>query len=116
GEEVHVDDSSLKPGERVMLFTKNLPEEEGGGTIYTDFADGVKKLNSSEMPIYEKRINELNAMFADGTPDNQRIVDWLVSLIEDPITRWEGAYELLSSAQTNEWQAENEANINKKKE
>jgi len=47
----------------------------------------------------------LNSIFGGKTKaDDAKIVDWLVRTAQDPLTRWEGAFELQQSYQAMQWQ------------
>ncbi len=99
----------LEPGDAVMLFT--MADPETGMTVLTDYADAVKKLDADEMSAYTSRVEELNSLFAEGEPSEAAALRWILKAIEDPITRWEGAYELLSGVQYLEWKKDRDANI-----
>ena len=93
---------SLKPGDTLLLFLKN-----GDGNdppTLTDYRDGTKKLSNEHIGIYESRIKELNSIFSSKKVDQASIVEWLVRCAEDPVTRWEGTFELLQSVKNLEWQ------------
>ena len=111
-EDVEYDDGhgyemvKLQAGDAVMLFTAADPET--GNLILTDYVDGVKKLDADEMKSYTERIEELSSLFKSGGPTEAAALKWILRAIEDPITRWEGAYELLSGVQYFEWKKERE--------
>ncbi len=99
----------LKEGDAVMVF---LRKAEGSEELeLADYRDAVKRLSPEEMAAYESRVKELNGLFSEGTPSDQAIVNWLVATAADPLTRWEGVYELLSSFENNEWRAERAKHI-----
>lgn len=104
----------LEPGDRVLLFLKR--SEDGQSLVVTDYRDAVKKLNSDEMAAYERRVNELSSIFAAKKVNDAEIVQWLVRAAEDPLTRWEGAFELLSSFERAEWKLQHEKNLREKAE
>ena len=91
----------LKPGSTLLLFLKK--NDEGDVLVLTDYRDGTKKLSMEHIGVYEARIKELNAIFSSKKVDEAKIVEWLVRCAEDPVTRWEGTFELLGSFQTMEW-------------
>ncbi|MEO7672940.1 MAG: hypothetical protein ABIU09_02545 [Pyrinomonadaceae bacterium] len=91
----------LKPGDTLLLFLKNGDEKDA--PTLTDYRDGTKKLSMDRIGIYESRIKELNSIFSAKKVDEAKIVEWLVRCAEDPVTRWEGTFELLSSFQNVEW-------------
>jgi hypothetical protein len=93
-----------KPGDRVMIFLRK--DAETGSLIFTHYRDAVKKLDAEKMSAYETRVSELNSIFAAKKVDDAEIVKWLVKTAVDPMTRWEGAFELLSGFQNAEWRDE----------
>ena len=95
GDEEFFGPPKLEPGDEVLVFVKNGETE--GSVVLTDYRDGVKKLDPEAMAAYVQRIKELNSIFASQKIDDAEIVAWLVRATEDPITRWEGAYELNSA-------------------
>jgi hypothetical protein len=107
-ESEHVEEESdapdLQPGDSVLLFVKK--SEESDEIELTDFADGVKKMTPDKLAAYEARIRELKGIFAVEKPRHSQIVDWLIKCAEDPLTRWEGTFELLQSFQNMDWQDE----------
>lgn len=102
----------LKSGDQVMLFVKagETPDQ----IVLTDFRGSAKKLSPERMAAFEKAVGELNGIFSAEKVSDKTIVDWLVRTAQDPLTRWEGAYELLSAVQTREWRQEMEKNIKEK--
>ena len=97
----------LEPGDSVMLFT--MADPESGAQVLTDYNDGVKKLTADEIKSYTNRVEELNSLFRSGEPTESAVLKWLFKAIEDPLTRWEGAYELVSGFQYIDWKKEVEA-------
>ena len=102
-----IDSSSLKAGDLVLLFLKEEEPDEGEADpadrdkkpelVLTDYRDGLKQVKDSELSVYETRINELNKIFASEKEDNAAVLQWLIRCIEDPLTRWDGAFDLNSS-------------------
>ena len=89
-------------GESLLVFLKHrgtigVPKSAGGYEI-ADFSRGIKKLSSSELDVYVQRINELAQLSHDQRPNQEELVEWLVRCAEDQATRWEGAFDLASSA------------------
>lgn len=91
----------LKPGNTLLLFLKK--GDESDDPTLTDYRDGTKKLSMEHIGIYESRIKELNSIFGAKKIDEAKIVEWLIRCAEDPVTRWEGTFELLGSFQNAEW-------------
>lgn len=108
GESEEADDPEASPilgaGDTLLLFLKN--GDEGAAPTLTDYRDGTKKLSMEHIGIYESRIKELSSIFSAKKIDEAKIVDWLVRCAEDPVTRWEGTFELLQSFQNMDWQEE----------
>ena len=75
----------LKTGDTALFFLK--PRDQGDGFEVSDYSYGVKKL-------------ALNAMSKAEKPDTAAIVEWLVRCVEQHATRWEGAYELARTAES----------------
>lgn len=102
-EEDPEDSVKLDPGDTLLLFLKTGEDEES--FELTDYRDGTKKLTTGEIGVYEARIKELNKIFDAEKVDEFEIVRWLIRCAEDPITRWEGTFELLQSFQNLDWKA-----------
>lgn len=92
----------MQPGDTVLLFLKK--NEETGKPELTDPSDGIKRLSEEALAAYEGRIRELNAIFSVEKPTAESVVAWLVRTAEDPLTRWEGTFELLQSVERLEYQ------------
>ncbi len=67
-----------------------------------------------DLALYIERLNELHDMYKNGEPAKERIVEWLVSMAENPVTRFEGAYELRGSFYDAKYKAEEAAEAAKK--
>lgn len=105
-EEEEIDPFELKSGDTLLLFIKN--GEEGESPTLTDYRDGIKKLSTEKIGVYEARINELNSIFSAKKISEARILEWLIRCAENPITRWEGTFELLRSVRNQKWRDEAE--------
>ena len=104
-EEIDVDSGpTLKAGDQLLLFLRT--DEETGNSVLTDYRDGVKKMTAEALPSYEARIRELNSIFSAKKVDDTAIVEWLVRCAEDPVTRWESAFEFHQSFSEMEWRDE----------
>ncbi len=99
------EDANLKSGDTVLLFVRK-DDENPKKFVLTDFRDGIKKLSPEKISIYEARIKELNSIFGAKKVDEMRLLEWLIKCADDPVTRWEGTYELLQSVQEMDWRAE----------
>lgn len=82
----------LKPGDRVLLFLQ--ADKKSGRVMPADYVDGVKRLDRDALSAYEARIRDLSDIYAREGDHAEDIVDWLIKCIDDPATRWEGAFEL----------------------
>jgi hypothetical protein len=102
-----IDNSDLaKPGDPVMLFVAK--DSETGAVDLTDTSDGIKKMTPEKMSAYEGRIKELKGILGSDKATHKELVQWMIGAAQDPLTRWEGTFELLQSIQNMEWQAERE--------
>lgn len=105
--------NEIKPGDTVLMFLEKGEEGEEKGVEKANlepvgYRDGIKKMSGDDLRTYEHRINQLNVIFNSAGNRDAAIVNWLMDVTEDPITRWEGAFELLQGFQELEW-AEAEA-------
>jgi hypothetical protein len=75
---------------RLFFLTKN-EESEGYSEVYRNHAFAPTQ---KELDIYITRLRELGNIYNAAPPSKELIVEWLVSMAEDPVTRFEGAYEL----------------------
>lgn len=63
----------------------------------TGLSYGLKELDEPGYQVYEERIweyFEIRSRVIEPREEEALIVDWLVKLAVDPVTRWEGAFEL----------------------
>lgn len=97
---------NLKPGDTVLLFVKETANEDGTKTLgLADYRDAIKKMSTERLAAYEARINELNSLFSGKkAPAAAAILEWLIHCTQDPLTRWEGAFELQQSYEAMVWQ------------
>lgn len=94
----------LKSGDTVLLFLKK--SEEGDLLELVDYSDGIRLAKNEDLGTYETRINELTVIFNSAGNRDKAVVDWLISTIDDPVTRWDGAFELLLGFYQLEWEEE----------
>jgi hypothetical protein len=111
-----------KPGDAVLLFLKLKTEEEAEegkparapkrGKPELDvvhYRDAIRPVKVSEVSSYEARIKDLNGIFSSKKEASDAdILKWILKCIDDPVTRWDGAFELLTSIQNLEWKKEQE--------
>lgn len=82
-------------GTRLLLFLG--PREEGEGYELVDDSYGAKDLPDDVLKVYVERLEELDRILRAAKPDKAEIAEWLVRCVEEPATRWEGAYDLYIS-------------------
>jgi hypothetical protein len=104
-DEAPAEEDKIEPGDTVMMFLADGGEEEPG-LRPVGYMEGIKELSGDTLRAYEARVNELNVIFRLSTNREAAIANWLVSVTEDPLTRWEGAFELLKSFEELEWAEE----------
>ena len=99
------EDAAQQPfatGDDVLVFLKRRQDRQTSKVLDGYEVDypryGVKKLSAADLAIYVSRIKELNEIKQTDV-DSPEIAEWLVRCVEEPATRWEGAYELASSAE-----------------
>ena len=97
----------LKEGDTVLLFLRTSKEEGSEGKLESvDYRDGIRRIKSEDRQSYESRLNELNVIFNSAGDRDAAIVSWLISAIEDPVTRWDGAFELMMGFSYTDWEEE----------
>ena len=79
----------------VLLVFLN-PHENGDGYTAIESEQAVKKLSPDDLKVYVSRIEELALIMRSEKPDMAALTEWIVRCIEEPATRWEGAYDLAS--------------------
>ena len=98
--------SELKSGQSYLFFfSKNTETNE---FFLTDQISGYKKLSDADLFIHKKRINELKSIIRNKENQLDEITRWLIRLIEEPSTRWDGVYDLNASFESVEYNDENE--------
>lgn len=107
--------SRIKTGERYLFFFRK--DIEANDFSLTDSISGYKKLSDADLFIHKRRIQELKSIVR--TKENQlgAITQWLIRLIEEPSTRWDGVYDLnesFNSLESND-ESENEDESETKK-
>ena len=90
---------NFRKGETLLLFLHRAEEVEQEGYQVTDIRHGAKRLSEADLKIYLKRIEELQWIERQQPLDRAELLEWLVRCVEEPATRWEGAYELAASYQ-----------------
>ena len=101
----------LKSGDTVLLFL--TINRESKQLELTDYRDAIKKLSPERLSAYEARISDLNSIFSAKKVDDAAIVDWLIRCTQDPLTRWEGAFELQQAYERMLWQDQRKEQLKK---
>jgi len=91
----------LRSGDSVLLFMKY--GEDGKSLVLTDEDEGLKKLSTADIAVYEKRIRELDSLLS-SEPSASKIVDWMLRCAEEPATRWEATFELVKGFERLDYQ------------
>ena len=99
--------SELKVGEKYLFFFKK--DAESNEYELTDSVSGYKKLDDADLYIHKKRIEELKSIINKKENQLDAITDWFIRLIEEPSTRWDGAYDLNASFQAWEYEDKEES-------
>ena len=105
--------SRLKVGERYLFFFKK--NSKSNEYLLTDWISGFKKLSDADLFVHEKRIRELKHIIKTKENQLDEITKWLIRLIEEPATRWDGVYDLTASFEALEYAAEQENEDDSKK-
>jgi len=92
----------LRSGDTVLLFVKY--GEDGKTLELTDDEEGLKKISSDDIAVYQKRIAELASLLSSDKVSTEAIVVWLIRCAEEPATRWEGTFELVKGFERLEYQ------------
>jgi hypothetical protein len=88
--------AAYKRDDQALFFLER--RKEGDGYQVDDERYAVKKLSDAALEVYLARIEELERITRQEPLDKAALAEWLVRCAEEPATRWEGAYELMLSA------------------
>jgi hypothetical protein len=86
---------NLPQNTELLVFLRATPE--GDGYVPAgEREESIKNLSPKALDMYRAQIKELLDIesLTDSANKQQQIVDWLVRCTEEPLTRWEGAYDL----------------------
>ena len=100
------DDSEAYPGignKALFFLVKNA---ENNSYELADYSSAIKKLNDEDLSIYLKRIKELKKISEAKKNQLVKLTEWLVRLVEEPITRDEGMSDLQASFMALEYEQE----------
>lgn len=85
-------------GRRIFMIEK----DDAGG--YTEFyaSTGRDFMNKgADFTVQAKRLRELNVLYSAPKVDKAKVLEFLVSMIEDRTTRYDGVYEIYTSTWKN---------------
>lgn len=99
--------STLSTDKERRLFFLN--KEADNGSFTETYLGRELSLPQKELDVYIARLRELANIYSSGTPSKERVMEWLVTMAEDPVTRFEGAYELRAALAQFTLAAEDEA-------
>lgn len=83
--------SDLTDNKDRRLFFLSKDENGNYGEV---FRNHPLDLTQKELDVYISRLRELANIYSAAEPSKELIVEWLVNMAEDPVTRFEGAFEL----------------------
>jgi hypothetical protein len=107
--------SEVRSGDMVLLFLSpesEVEDEEGAEPVSptakkverkvtlvpTAGRFGVRKIDERDSAVYISQIKQLNSIFESAQSKQPALIaEWLISGIEDPVTRWDAAFELSQS-------------------
>lgn len=86
----------VAPGTRVLAFLRTRDEETSRRAVYesADYHFGLKVLPAAELQAYGERLTALARLLRHGEPHPADLIEWLVSTVEEPLTRHEATSEL----------------------
>lgn len=94
--------SGMAVGEKYLFFFQSEP----GTRDYKPIDDsGVKWLSEHDLAVHEARLAELSGILRTANNKERNLTDWVMRLIDEPTTRWDGVFELHKS-----WLAANHRN------
>jgi hypothetical protein len=78
--------------ERRLFFLS--PNADGDGSYFEIYSGRRFQPEQKNLPVFISRLRELHGIYSAPVPSKQMIIEWVVAMAEDPVTRFEGAYEL----------------------
>jgi len=82
----------LSAGHRYIFFLEK--DKDNGGYTLTDSVSGVWEIRTGDTPVMDDRLDELGAILQTKKRVYRRLAEWMVRLIEEPETRWDGVADL----------------------
>lgn len=107
-------DDFLSIGHKALFFL--VKNAENNSYELADYGSAIKKLSDHDLSIYLKRIKELKKITEAKKNQLTRLTEWLVQLVEEPVTRDEGTSDLQASFMALEYErqeSEEETVVNK---
>ena len=86
----------FKGGQEVLLFL-NKDRKENFYWPYS-WSYGAREVTTADYYLYKEKLIALQAVLAISNPERQeqQFVTWMVDCIKEPLTRWDGFFELLN--------------------
>jgi hypothetical protein len=110
-----IETTSYQIGEKALFFLKTNDQKQLWATDY----NGIKKLNDTDLGVYQKRIKELSFIIKNKKDQAEKLAEWLVKCAEETATQREGIYEINRSLNILNYEieeAENEEDTEKEVE
>ena len=85
----------LSAGRRYVFFLEK--DKDTGGYTITDSASGAWEIRPGDTSVIDDRLDELGAILLKKKRVYRRLAEWMVRLIEEPETRWDGVVDLSES-------------------
>ena len=101
-------------GDKDLFFLSK--DDETNKYALADGVSGLKKLENSDLDVYKKRIEELKEILTDEKNQLENLTEWLITLVENPVTRHEGTIDLEGSFSNLNYEAEDEKDAEESKE
>jgi hypothetical protein len=106
--------SELKVGERYLFFF--VWDEEVEKYDLTDTMTGARKLSDYDLEVHKKRLRELQSIVKMKKNQIGAVTAWMVRLVEEPSTRWDGVLDLSNSFDSFEYEKENDESADQTEE
>ena len=82
----------LSAGYRYVFFLEK--DKDTGVYTITDSASGAWEIRPGDTPVIDDRLDELGAILLKKKRVYRRLAEWMVRLIEEPETRWDGVADI----------------------
>ncbi len=82
--------SNFSAGQRRLFF---LAAGDNSYFLLSNF-HGDLALNERDLEVYAARLRELQNIYLSGDRLGEQVMDWLAAVAADPVTRFDGAYDL----------------------